>query len=254
MTNESTVKSMSLKKKALIVLCALVSVVVIVATSVLATIAYLTAADSITNTFTVGDVSLVLSETIVDTNGKVVEGTGAGRGDGNTYNLVPGTTYVKDPTIFIAEGSQKSYLFVTVRNDIANIEEEGVGTIAAQLKANGWAHIQSTNAGEVYVYIGSDKIEDMDANGAVDMDYAGAPEVAPDPDGYVLFETFTVDSAIESADLVDHKLSKIIINAFAIQGSGMTTVGGAWEAIVHKYSGQGSGKIDLTVRTAEANH
>jgi hypothetical protein len=42
-----------------------------------------------------------------------------------------------------------------------------------------------------------------------------------------------------------HKLSKIIINAFAIQDSGTDTVGAAWDILVSKYES----KLDLTPRT-----
>ena len=90
MTNENAVKGMSIKKKALIVLCALVSVVVIVATSVLATVAYLTSSAAVSNVFTIGNVGITMTETKVDSDGKKL--ASGEQVDTNTYCLVPNKT------------------------------------------------------------------------------------------------------------------------------------------------------------------
>ena len=123
MTNENAVKGMSLKKKALIVLCALVSVVVIVASSVLATVAYLTSSAAVSNVFTIGKVTMTMTETKVDADGKKL--ASGEQVDTNTYHLVNNKTYDKDPTIFIEKGSENSYLFVLVRNDLSAIAAAG---------------------------------------------------------------------------------------------------------------------------------
>lgn len=97
------------KTKALLMsLCA----VLLVAASVLGTMAYLTSNDKVKNTFTVGNVSINLDEAKVDENGKAVEG--ADRVKANEYKLLPGHTYVKDPTVTVKAGSVESYVRMKV--------------------------------------------------------------------------------------------------------------------------------------------
>lgn len=100
---------MKTKSKALLLtLCA----VLLVAASVLGTMAYLTSTDTVTNTFTVGKVEIKLDEAKVTTDGIPVEG--AGRVTANSYKLMPGTTYTKDPTVTVKAGSEESYVRMKV--------------------------------------------------------------------------------------------------------------------------------------------
>ena len=110
---------MKTKSKALLLtLCA----VLLVAASVLGTMAYLTSTDTVTNTFTVGKVEIKLDEAKVTTDGIPVEG--AGRVTANSYKLMPGTTYTKDPTVTVKAGSEESYvrMKVTFNNAAALME------------------------------------------------------------------------------------------------------------------------------------
>ena len=100
---------MKTKSKALLLtLCA----VLLVAASVLGTMAYLTSTDTVTNTFTVGKVEIKLDEAKVNADGIPVEG--AGRVMENSYKLMPGTTYTKDPTVTVKAGSEDSYVRMKV--------------------------------------------------------------------------------------------------------------------------------------------
>lgn len=95
---------MKTKSKALLLtLCA----VLLVAASVLGTMAYLTSTDTVTNTFTVGKVEIKLDET------DVTNPTGS-RVQANSYKLMPGTTYTKDPTVTVKAGSEESYVRMKV--------------------------------------------------------------------------------------------------------------------------------------------
>ena len=88
-----------------------VAMILVCIMSVFATLAYLTAGDTVKNTFTVGNITIDLEETIVDEYGNVVEGTGAGTTDvGNEYKLVPNREYTKDPTITVDKMSEDCYL------------------------------------------------------------------------------------------------------------------------------------------------
>ena len=108
---------MKTKSKALLLtLCA----VLLVAASVMGTMAYLTSNDTVTNTFTVGKVAIKLDEAKVNTDGTPVEG--ADRVKENSYKLLPGGTYTKDPTVTVLKGSEESYIRMKVTfNNAAQI-------------------------------------------------------------------------------------------------------------------------------------
>ena len=63
---------------------------------------------TVTNTFAIGNVTITLTESplIEGEYGKPAEGVQ------NTYKLIPGETYKKDPTVTVVGGSEKCYLFV----------------------------------------------------------------------------------------------------------------------------------------------
>ena len=95
-------------KALLIVLCA----VMLVAGSVLGTLAYLTDHSSVENTFTVGNVDIKVDEKEVNP-----DGTPTGEDDRveeNEYHLIPGQTYVKDPTMTVIKGSEEAYVRMLV--------------------------------------------------------------------------------------------------------------------------------------------
>ena len=96
-------------KALLLALCA----VLLVVTTVFGTLAYLTDTDNETNTFTIGEVDITLDEKDVDDSTP-----GKDRDHANSYKVVPGYTYEKDPTVHVTEGSSESYvrMIVTVSN------------------------------------------------------------------------------------------------------------------------------------------
>lgn len=102
------------KTKALLMsLCA----VLLVAASVLGTMAYLTDSKDVKNTFTVGNVSIDLDEAKVDEKGNLVKNqddTLADRVTQNEYKLLPGHTYTKDPTVTVLAPSVESYVRMKV--------------------------------------------------------------------------------------------------------------------------------------------
>lgn len=102
------------KTKALLMsLCA----VLLVAASVLGTMAYLTDSKDVKNTFTVGNVTIKLDEAKVDEMGNLVknqDGTLADRVTQNEYKLLPNHTYTKDPTVTVLKPSVESYVRMKV--------------------------------------------------------------------------------------------------------------------------------------------
>lgn len=99
---------MKTKSKALLLtLCA----VLLIAASVLGTMAYLTSTAQVENTFTIGKVEIKLDEAKVDELGNVVSDN---RVQANEYKLMPGNTYTKDPTVTVLNGSEESYVRMKV--------------------------------------------------------------------------------------------------------------------------------------------
>lgn len=93
-----------MKKKTLALLLALV---LVFGAAVGGTIAYLTdTTGPVTNTFTVGEVDITLTETFnTDTNSD-------GANDVWKAQLIPGTTYAKDPVVTVTGNSEDCWLFV----------------------------------------------------------------------------------------------------------------------------------------------
>lgn len=122
------------KKTVLAVACA----AALVAGSIAGTMAYLTSKDEVKNTFTVGQVEISLDEAKVDEKGRPVkvgdDGTetvvkdlaAAERVTRNSYKLIPGHKYTKDPTLTVLKGSEESYvrLMVTATFDGKLTEEQ----------------------------------------------------------------------------------------------------------------------------------
>ena len=191
---------MKTKSKALILaLCA----VLLVTASVFGTMAYLTDNKKVTNTFTVGSVAITLDEAKVDTDGKPVEN--ANRVTDNTYKLLPGHEYTKDPTIHVDANSEDCFLFVKVENGIAGIEAAN-DNVASQMAKNGWKLV--TDQTNVYVYVGKT---------------AGATEPLAVEDGedFKVFEKIAIaGDTVDSNKLNEYKTAKITVTAYAVQKDG----------------------------------
>lgn len=190
------------RKALMLVLCA----ALLVSATVMGTLAYLQdTTEVVANTFAVGQVKIDLDEAMVDEYG--IKAEYDGRVKANTYKLIPGHTYTKDPTVHVEEGSEVSYVFVKVENGIEAIEAEGDTTIAAQIDANGWAVLEDV---ENVFYK-----ENVDAReGAVEL---------------VVFESFVI---ADNAELVDYASAQAQVNitAYAIQADGFDSAAAAWAA------------------------
>ena len=124
-----------MKKKTLALLLALV---LVFGAAVGGTIAYLTdTTGPIANTFTVGKVDITLTETFnTDTNND-------GTNDAWQAQLIPGTTYTKDPVVTVTADSEDCWLFV-------KFEENGnpstyLDYTSNLTAANGWTQGDGTN-------------------------------------------------------------------------------------------------------------
>ena len=210
---------MKTKRKALLLsLCA----VLLVVASVMGTMAYLTSSDTVTNTFTVGNVQITLDEAKVNPDGTLVPN--AERVKANSYKLLPGRTYIKDPTVTVKAGSESSYIKMTV-----------TFTNAAQLDAifalNGGADMTSIfNGYDSAKWI--DKGSTTAANTRTYEFWYKETVAAPKADVVLdaLFDSITVPGSITKEQLATIEGLTITVNAYAIQADGFANADAAWKA------------------------
>ena len=91
-------------------LLSVVALALTIAVTAFGTVAYMTDSDSVTNTFTVGNINITVDEEnvdgIPDENGNIIPE----RDQQNNYPLIPGLVQKKDPTMTVHEGSEKCYV------------------------------------------------------------------------------------------------------------------------------------------------
>lgn len=204
-----------MKKKILVAcLCVALAVLTIAGT----TLAYLTSQDEVTNTFTVGNVSIKLDEAAVDNLGNKImkdDNTPADRVKANGYKLIPGHTYTKDPTVHVDANSENSWIFVKVENGISVFEAAtvagGYTAIAGQITANGWT-----------------------ALGGVENVYFKEYTTKTAQDDLAVFQNFQIaDEANSNSNWINFN-GTVTVTAYAVQKDGFNTAGEAWAATFGK--------------------
>lgn len=209
------------------------SAVLLVVTTVFATMAYLTSTDEVKNTFTVGKVEITLDEADVDEYGNLLnnedevwkEGdTLADRVRGNEYKLIPGHTYVKDPTVTVAAGSEESYIRMIVTiSDFEDVQSVLGSDFLPQNFVNGW---------DEAVWVSTKEIKEEDKIATYEFRYKetvstvdGAAETLP-----ALFTEIVMPNSVSNNDLLKLEEMEINVVAHAIQADGFKTAEEAWAA------------------------
>ena len=244
---------MKTKSKALLLtLCA----VLLVAASVLGTMAYLTSTAKVENTFTIGKVEIKLDEAKVTADGIPEEG--AARVQANSYKLMPGNTYTKDPTVTVLKGSEDSYvrMKVTFNNATAIIalctdpefadEVTGVENafplirMVNFVKANAakWDGIIPDNMVETEDMLAMPKYfaYDKTADTLTYIFYYRETVTAPTADVVlpVLFNSITVPEWVTGEQLAKLNNFKITVVAEAIQAGSFANADKAWAAFAEQ--------------------
>lgn len=231
-----TKKTQNKLRKALLLVC---SAMLLVSITVVGTVAYLTAQTGVVqNTFTVGNVAITLDEAKAvknDEDNYVADGTT--RVYANTYDLHPGITAVKDPTIKVSEGSEDCYVVAKIEVTATEIAE-----LRAQLGYEGSA--------DMIGFAG------MLTGGVMDLTYAGPEDTdlwsmqwtnddvlltqcARDNsnvfyvyyrdelkagDTKVLFDTIKIPSDWDGDDMAALAGLKMEVTAYAVQADGFDNV------------------------------
>ena len=205
------------------VVLTLVCAILLVAATIMGTMAYLTSTDKVENTFTVGKVAIKLDEAKVNADGSLVPNVDRVRA--NTYKLLPGHTYAKDPMVTVLKGSESSYVKMTV-----------TFTKAAELDAifapNGANLTSIFNGYDSTNWIAKDVTKDAAANTRTYEFWYKEPVAAPDADVALdaLFDSITVPGTITNAQLDTIERMTITVNAYAIQADGFADAAAAWAA------------------------
>ena len=239
---------MKTKSKALLLtLCA----VLLIAASVLGTMAYLTSTDTVTNTFTVGKVEIKLDET------DVTNPTGS-RVQANSYKLMPGTTYTKDPTVTVKAGSEEAYVRMKVTfNNATKIialctdpeyadEVTGVENALPLIRmvkfveanAAKWDGIIPDNMVDTEDMLADAKYfaYDETADTLTYIFYYRETVTAPTADVVlpVLFDSITVPEGVTGEQLAKLEGFEINVVAEAIQAGSFANAGAAWAAFAEQ--------------------
>ncbi len=229
--------------------------VILVTATVFTTIAYLISTAKVSNVFTVGEVAIEMYESVLTPDGKAPLNPGTKKtADSNSYSILPGETYCKDPTVYIKGGSKDTILFVKARNQISNIEipannDKGLKTMRQQMEENGWRRVAKTSIGDyIYVYAGEDVISDGNNN-----TFGTVIPTSNDTTSIDLFHSFTIDPNCNTDAYKLAQGAAVTITAYAIQGSSFCegnavtkqNVVDAWNAIVGKVDYEIGNEIDL---------
>ena len=206
-------------KALLLTLCA----VLLVAATIFGTMAYLTSTDTVTNTFTVGKVNIKLDEAKANSDGTLVEG--AERVKANSYKLLPGHTYSKDPMVTVLSGSESSYVKMTVTFSKAN-------ELDAIFAPDGADMLKIFNGYDAANWIAKGNTKDATANTRTYEFWYKEAVAAPTANVALdaLFDSITVPGEITNEQLATIERMTITVNAYAIQADGFADAAAAWEA------------------------
>lgn len=220
-------------KALLLTLCALA----LVAGTILGTLAYLTDRSSVENTFTVGNVDIKVDETDVDEDGKPIED--ADRVEENDYHLIPGQSYVKDPTMTVIKGSEESYvrMMVTIThyNQLKAIFGDNFlpENFASGWDRETWPCVGITDNGDNSVTYEFRYHTTVDASNAEE-------DIVLEP----LFTAINVPGALTGEEMATIADMKIIVEGHAIQAAtfeadtenNLTAEDVAWAAFEQQYN------------------
>ena len=191
------------KNKVLKVMALLVCAILLVVGSVAGTFAYLTdKTESVKNTFTIGKIDIELKETDDEGNDIFAQ----------SFKMIPGKEYTKDPTVTVKQGSEACWLFVKV---------EMVGNFDYLIWeiAEGWTEL--TEGSGIYWR----KVDAVSAD-------AEAPESF-----YVLLNNkVTIDEELTNATMpAEDEEPEMTFTAYAVQQYGFETAADAWEQVKTTY-------------------
>lgn len=193
------------------IIAVIMAAVLVFGVAVGATIAYLTSSTAtVTNTFTVGDIAITLTESEINT-----EGTGLVTPDNqvttqnNKYKVVPGSNITfKNPRVTFTKDSEPCWLFVKIEEN-ADWASAGMSYEIADV----WTELEA-NSGIYYIEL------------------ANATETTEDTAYFILKDnTIIVPATLTNTQLEKAKTANLTFTAYAIQHENLEDADAAWTAL-----------------------
>lgn len=221
-------------------LLSVVALALTIAVTAFGTVAYMTDSDTVTNTFTVGNINITVDEEnvdgIPDENGNIIPE----RDQQNNYPLIPGLPQTKDPTMTVHAGSEECYVRFRV-------ELTGYTALKAIRPALTYEQLltQFVSINSDWTLTGTPVVN----GNVVTYEYRHAVEVDASTETQTLqplFNTFTVPLEYTGSDLTMMVNAGFQLEAHgdAIQTEAFADVNAAWQAFDNQF-GIGSQELSL---------
>ena len=182
------------------------------------------------NTFTVGKVNITLDEADVNEDGTEI--VGADRVKENNYHLIPGKTYIKDPTLTVKANSEDSYVRLLVTLNCASQFE----AIYDPNKANLISIFNGYNA-ENLIFNGVTR-NNTENTITYEFRYKEIVDKAStDTVLDALFDSITVPGTFNSEDMASIADLEITVVGHAIQAVGFENEADAWVGFEEQLNG-----------------
>ena len=218
--------------KARKILVSLAALALVAAISIGGTLAYLTSTAKVENTFTVGSVKITLDEAKVTADGKPVEG--AARVAENSYKLMPGHTYTKDPTIHVDAASEDCF----IRAKVTLTNADKWIAIATKYAGNKVENIITGTNDNIW-WVSQPAVDEENNTMTYTFVYKNESHTdelgkriwtSADSKDLVLFNKIAIPGGLTNDELKGVGSSKITVVAEAIQADGFETEAAAWAA------------------------
>ena len=224
--------------KARKILVSLAALALVAAISIGGTLAYLTSqTKEVKNTFTVGNVSITLDEAAVNPDGtqkyKEDGKTPADRTDNNSYNLLPGHTYLKDPTIHVTSTTD---CFIRAKVTLTNAKEWIA--IAAKYADNKVENIIKGTNDDIW-WVSQPNVDTVKNTVTYTFIYKNESHTdelgkriwtSTDSQNLVLFNEIVMPGDMTNDELKTVDNTQITVIAEAIQADGFNSESAAWTA------------------------
>lgn len=208
-------------KKRTKTLAVLMAATTLIVGSVLGTLAYLTdKTETVENTFTVGDVDIILDETDVDEMGNPI--TDADRVTENEYHLLPGHEYVKDPMVTVDGDSEDCYVRMIVTMNKSNAFNK-IFAAHPELKETDFLDINHTEYPDYTVTLQGDER-------VFEFRYPKVVSTDVDFSLPAIFTTVKMPGVLTNEEIATLEGLKINVVAHAIQVDGFADADAAWTA------------------------
>ncbi len=216
-------------KKRKSIICLLLLLLLLL--SIGGTLAYLTSNQSQNNTFTAGKVQISLDEAVVENSGGNLVAKGKERTSENqSYHLYPAMTVRKDPTITVDTASEDAYIAATITvkgdiHDLIGVEKSDNINLTKLISGGLLEEVnEETDWNGLTVYQNDNFVLYQKANKAEKTWtlylFVKASKAAGSKT--VLFDTLTVPSNYDNAEMAKINGMTIVVTAYATQTNGFT--------------------------------